>query len=101
MTADGDVEALLHEIDETIGHMQREQKLWIAHCEFAEMRRQRELCRRHRGCQPHRAAWLAQPCADDVFCILRFDDTGACMLEEIAAEFAQRKAARRAVDQPR
>ena len=100
VAANGDVEALLHDIDETIGHMQRQRQLGVAHRQFPEMRRQRELRRRHRGRQPHGAAWLTQSGADDILGILRLDHRGPGMLEEIAAQIGQRETARCAMDQP-
>ena len=101
VAADGDVEALVQQVDEAVADVQPELDLRIGGEQRRQPRRELELRHRHRGGHPDQADRLGEAAAHDRLGGLGLDRRGAGAVVERAPDLGQREAARAAVDQPR
>lgn len=99
MAADGDVEALLHQIDEAVGDVQLDAQLRIPPRQHGQAIRELKLRNGNRCRDPHGAAWLRQPPMHHRFGGLRLDHHRAGVVVHVASDVGQREAARCAVQQ--
>ncbi len=100
MAAQGDVDAFLRQVDETITHFNFDAQPWIAAGQYRQARGELALHHRNRSTDSHGAAGFGLAVADNGLGGLDLGQRCACALEELLTDLGQCEAARTALQQP-